>query len=132
MKLKNVTKNNAHGDVSLYAPAGDMWVFSVYQPNYDPAAVSGLYCNEDLYTFAFWNAVLETWGIFYFVTSALKVLLCHVRINPAPAGTAFHMNVWYIEKCFIICARIHAIFYVHLLTTLAGYPEFFLCVGFCN
>lgn len=116
----------------FHAPAGDVWVFSVYQPNYDPAAVSGLYCNKHLYTFAFWNAVFETWAIFYFVTSAFKVLLCHVRMNPAPADTAFHMNVWYIEKCIIFCVRINAIFYVHLLTTLAGYPEFFFCVDFCN
>lgn len=83
----------------FHAPAGDVWVFSVYQPNYDPAAVSGRYCNKNLYMFAFWNAVFETWGIFYFVTCTLKVLLCYVWMNPAPAATAFQMNVWDMERC---------------------------------
>ncbi|XP_075884468.1 transmembrane protein 272-like isoform X2 [Nelusetta ayraudi] len=73
--------------------AGDVWVFSVYQPNYAPAAVSGRYCNKNLYMFAFWNAAFETWGIFYFVTCTLKVRLCYVWMNPAPAATAFQMNV---------------------------------------
>uniref|UniRef100_A0A8C9ZNA7 Uncharacterized protein n=1 Tax=Sander lucioperca TaxID=283035 RepID=A0A8C9ZNA7_SANLU len=51
--------------------AGDVWVFSVYQPNYDPAAADGAYCDKTLYTFAFWNAVWETFVILLYAMSCL-------------------------------------------------------------
>ncbi|XP_049923286.1 transmembrane protein 272-like [Epinephelus moara] len=50
--------------IFVWILAGDVWVFSVYQPNYDPAAADGVYCDKTLYTFAFWNAVWETFAIF--------------------------------------------------------------------
>uniref|UniRef100_A0A3Q1FAK6 Uncharacterized protein n=1 Tax=Acanthochromis polyacanthus TaxID=80966 RepID=A0A3Q1FAK6_9TELE len=64
---------------------GDVWVFSVYQPNYDPTAADGLYCNKSLYTFAFWNAVLETFVIGVLLAKFIKGLLCFVKMTPVPA-----------------------------------------------
>lgn len=84
----------AHSKVMLFfhVPAGDVWVFSVYQPNYDPAAADGRYCNKNLYTFAFWNAVYETFAMFVVVAKFLKGMMCYVVMNPAPANRAFYRN----------------------------------------
>lgn len=73
--------------------AGDVWVFSVYQPNYDPTAADGLYCDKTLYTFALWNAVFETFGILSCLAKLCKGLLCCVMMNPAPADADFYRNV---------------------------------------
>uniref|UniRef100_A0A096M9S2 Uncharacterized protein n=1 Tax=Poecilia formosa TaxID=48698 RepID=A0A096M9S2_POEFO len=61
---------------------GAVWVFSVYQPNYDPSAADGLYCNKTLYTFAFWNAVLETFGLGALLAKFCKGMLCYVNMSP--------------------------------------------------
>lgn len=76
-----------------HALAGDVWVFSVYRPNYDPAAADGLYCDKTLYTFALWNAVLETFVILAFLAKLCKGALCCVLMSPAPANTDFYRNV---------------------------------------
>lgn len=91
LKLNTV----AHSKVMLFfrVPAGDVWVFSIYQPNYDPAAADGRYCNKNLYTFAFWNAVYETFAMFVVVTKFLKGLMCYVVMNPGAANRAFSSNV---------------------------------------
>uniref|UniRef100_A0A3B3TMQ9 Uncharacterized protein n=1 Tax=Poecilia latipinna TaxID=48699 RepID=A0A3B3TMQ9_9TELE len=60
---------------------GAVWVFSVYQPNYDPSAADGLYCNKTLYTFAFWNAVLETFGLGALLAKFCKGMLCYVNMK---------------------------------------------------
>lgn len=73
--------------------AGNIWVFSVYQPNYDPAAADGLYCNKTLYTFAFWNAVWETFVMFSLLAKLCKGLLCYVIMSPAPTHRDFYGNV---------------------------------------
>ncbi|XP_037614366.1 transmembrane protein 272-like [Sebastes umbrosus] len=73
--------------------AGDVWVFSVYQPNYDPEAADGLYCNKTLYTFAFWNAVWETFVVCVFLSRLCKGLLCYVMMSPAPTDRDFYGNV---------------------------------------
>ncbi|XP_071315034.1 transmembrane protein 272-like isoform X1 [Trachinotus anak] len=73
--------------------AGDMWVFSVYQPNYDPTAADGLYCSKTLYTFAFWNAVLETSAIWVFLAKVCKGLLCYVVARPVPTNRDFYGHV---------------------------------------
>lgn len=85
----------AHSNLMLFfhVPAGDVWVFSVYQPNYDPAAADGIYCNKNLYTFAFWNAVYETFAMFVIVAKFLKGLMCYVVMSPAPENRAFYRNV---------------------------------------
>lgn len=75
------------------ALAGDVWVFSVYQPNYDPTAADGLYCDKTLYTFAFWNAVWETFVIVVFLAKLCKGLMCCVLMDPAPASRDFYRNV---------------------------------------
>uniref|UniRef100_A0A3B4WHG2 Uncharacterized protein n=1 Tax=Seriola lalandi dorsalis TaxID=1841481 RepID=A0A3B4WHG2_SERLL len=56
--------------------AGDVWVFSIYQPNYDPTAADGLYCSKTLYTFAFWNAMWETLVIWVELARLCRGLLC--------------------------------------------------------
>ncbi|PWA28784.1 hypothetical protein CCH79_00012906, partial [Gambusia affinis] len=61
---------------------GDVWVFSVYQPNYDPSAADGFYCNKTLYTFAFWNAVFETFGFGVLLAKFCKGMLCYVIMSP--------------------------------------------------
>ncbi|XP_039677486.1 transmembrane protein 272-like [Perca fluviatilis] len=73
--------------------AGDVWVFSVYQPNYDPAAADGVYCDKALYTFAFWNAVWETFLIFVLLARLCKGLLCCVMMSPATTNRDFYGNV---------------------------------------
>uniref|UniRef100_A0A665V7Q1 Uncharacterized protein n=1 Tax=Echeneis naucrates TaxID=173247 RepID=A0A665V7Q1_ECHNA len=57
---------------------GDVWVFSIYQPNYDPTAADGLYCNKTLYTFAFWKAVWETLAI---LVSLVYLFICSFFLN---------------------------------------------------
>uniref|UniRef100_A0A3Q3WNL9 Uncharacterized protein n=1 Tax=Mola mola TaxID=94237 RepID=A0A3Q3WNL9_MOLML len=58
--------------ILLWILAGDVWVFSVYQPNYDPAAADGLYCDKTLYTFAFWTAVWETCSLGFSLTQICR------------------------------------------------------------
>uniref|UniRef100_A0A3Q1BWD8 Uncharacterized protein n=1 Tax=Amphiprion ocellaris TaxID=80972 RepID=A0A3Q1BWD8_AMPOC len=73
--------------------SGDVWVFSVYQPNYDPTAADGLYCNKSLYTFALWNAIYETFVIGVLLAKFIKGLLCFVKMSPVPANTDFYGQV---------------------------------------
>eukprot|EP00064_Thunnus_orientalis_P020734 superscaffoldBa00005874_g20879 len=79
--------------IPMWILAGDIWIFSIYQPNYDPAAADGLYCNKTLYTFAFWNAVWETFVMFAFLVKLCKGLLCYVIMSPAPTHREFYGNV---------------------------------------
>ncbi|XP_038588615.1 transmembrane protein 272-like [Micropterus salmoides] len=72
--------------------AGGVWVFSVYQPNYDPTAADGLYCDKTLYTFAFWTIVLEIMCFLVILAKFCKGLLCYVKMSPAPANTDFYRN----------------------------------------
>ncbi|XP_026209282.1 transmembrane protein 272 isoform X2 [Anabas testudineus] len=73
--------------------AGDVWVFSIYQPNYDPTAGDGLYCNKTLYTFAFWNALWETFSFWVVLGKFFKGLMCGVIMIPAPRDGDFHRHV---------------------------------------
>lgn len=75
------------------ASTGDVWVFSVYQPNYDPTAADGLYCDKTLYTFALLNAVWETIVLWFNLAKLCKGLLCWVMMSPAPANTDFYGHV---------------------------------------
>ncbi|GLD53804.1 transmembrane protein 272-like isoform X1 [Lates japonicus] len=77
----------------IWILAGIVWVFSIYQPNYDPTAVDGLYCNKTLYTFAFWNAVYEIYGIWVVLAKLCKGLLCYVIARPAPTNRDFYGHV---------------------------------------
>ncbi|XP_030287446.1 transmembrane protein 272-like isoform X2 [Sparus aurata] len=72
---------------------GDVWVFSVYQPNYDPTAADGLYCDKTLYTFALLNAVWETIVLWFNLAKLCKGLLCWVMMSPATANTDFYGHV---------------------------------------
>ncbi|XP_029931966.1 uncharacterized protein LOC115376493 isoform X1 [Myripristis murdjan] len=75
--------------------AGDVWIFSVYQPNYDPTAADGLYCNKTLYTFAFWNAIWESMKFAFLLAKFCQGLLCCVLLQepPAAAERDFYRNV---------------------------------------
>lgn len=66
-----------------------LWLFSVYQPNYDPAAAGGLYCNWNLYAFAFWNAVYETFAIGWMLARLCKGMLIYAVMTPAATSTDF-------------------------------------------
>lgn len=76
----------------MYPPLGAVWVFAIYQPNYDPSAADGLYCNKTLYTFAFWNAIVETFGFVVILAKLCKGLVCYVNLSPVDAD--FYRNVW--------------------------------------
>lgn len=76
-----------------HALAGDVWVFSVYQPNYDPAAADGLYCDKTLYTFAFWTAVWETCSLGFSLSQICRGWLCTISISPAPASSDIDRTV---------------------------------------
>ncbi|KAM9424144.1 transmembrane protein 272-like isoform 1-T1 [Pholidichthys leucotaenia] len=75
--------------ISIMFLAGTWWVFSVYQPNYDPTAADGLYCNKTLYTFAFWNVVFEIFGLAVAVVTVCKGMLCYVIMTPAPEDRVY-------------------------------------------
>ncbi|KAM4565053.1 transmembrane protein 272-like [Fundulus diaphanus] len=77
--------------VIIWVSLGVVWVFSIYQPNYDPSAADGLYCNKTLYTFAFWNAVLEMFGFGVLLVRLCKGLLFYVTLSPVE--TDFYSNV---------------------------------------
>ncbi|XP_054916262.1 transmembrane protein 272-like isoform X2 [Poeciliopsis prolifica] len=77
--------------IFVWSLLGDVWVFSVYQPNYDPSAADGLYCNKTLYTFAFWNAVFETFGFGVLLAKFCKGMLCYVHLSPVDRD--FYRNV---------------------------------------
>ncbi|XP_023201871.1 uncharacterized protein LOC102235776 isoform X1 [Xiphophorus maculatus] len=77
--------------IFIWSLLGDVWVFSVYQPNYDPSAADGLYCNKTLCTFAFWNVVFETFGFGVLLAKFCKGMLCYV--NMSPVDRDFYGNV---------------------------------------
>ncbi|XP_050969756.1 transmembrane protein 272-like [Labeo rohita] len=37
---------------------GSVWIYSIYQPNYNETVAGELYCNKTLYLFAFWTTTL--------------------------------------------------------------------------
>uniref|UniRef100_A0A4W5NRD6 Uncharacterized protein n=1 Tax=Hucho hucho TaxID=62062 RepID=A0A4W5NRD6_9TELE len=74
--------------------AGNVWIFSIYQPNYDPTRSDGKYCNKTLYTFAFWNAMLETLVLGAMLANCCKGLFCSILLNGQPhPDRDFHRNV---------------------------------------
>ncbi|XP_056882975.1 zgc:103586 isoform X1 [Takifugu flavidus] len=66
----------------VWALAGAVFVFSAYQPNYDPTAADGLYCNKNLYTFSFWNAVLDMFSLGSILAKNCRSVLVSVSISP--------------------------------------------------
>uniref|UniRef100_A0A3B5KR42 Uncharacterized protein n=1 Tax=Xiphophorus couchianus TaxID=32473 RepID=A0A3B5KR42_9TELE len=74
-----------------FFPKCAVWVFAIYQPNYDPSVADGLYCNKTLYTFAFWNAIVETFGFVVILAKLCKGLVCYVNLSPVDAD--FYRNV---------------------------------------
>ncbi|KAM3591308.1 uncharacterized protein V6R79_026439 [Siganus canaliculatus] len=57
--------------------AGNVWIYSIYQPNYnkDPASTD-LYCNKNLYLFAFWITTLVYIFLGVVVLGAFCTLFC--------------------------------------------------------
>lgn len=70
--------------LDLCALTGAAFIFSAYQPNYDPTTADGLYCNKNLYTFAFWNAVLEMFSLGMILVKHCKSVMVGVSISPTP------------------------------------------------
>ncbi|XP_047429367.1 transmembrane protein 272-like [Mugil cephalus] len=79
--------------IFIWILLGDVWVLSVYQPNYDPTSADGLYCNKTLYTFAFWNAVFESVGLGVLFPSFCKGIMFYVVMTPVPSNTDFYGQV---------------------------------------
>lgn len=73
----------------IWGLGGAAFIFSAYQPNYDPTTADGLYCNKNLYTFAFWNAVLEMFSFGMHLAKHCRSVMVGVSISPLPG----HSNV---------------------------------------
>lgn len=102
----------------LPAPTGSVWVFSVYQPNYDPAAADGLYCNKTLYTFAFWNVVWEIFVIGCQLAKFCGGLMFYVVVRPSPTNRDFYRQVWDKEGAQLYCKWLYVRFKCLPLYTL--------------
>uniref|UniRef100_A0A3Q4N4D5 Si:dkey-19b23.12 n=1 Tax=Neolamprologus brichardi TaxID=32507 RepID=A0A3Q4N4D5_NEOBR len=67
--------------------AGDVWIYSIYQPNYDKNTTNvDPYCNKTLYLFAFWiNTLVNISFGFVFLGGFLFLLgFCLYKgVNPA-------------------------------------------------
>ncbi|XP_076737917.1 transmembrane protein 272-like [Maylandia zebra] len=67
--------------------AGDVWIYSIYQPNYDKNTTNvDPYCNKTLYLFAFWINTLVNISVGFFFLGVFLFLLgfCLYRgANPA-------------------------------------------------
>uniref|UniRef100_A0A3Q2WKG7 Si:dkey-19b23.12 n=1 Tax=Haplochromis burtoni TaxID=8153 RepID=A0A3Q2WKG7_HAPBU len=67
--------------------AGDVWIYSIYQPNYDKNTTNvDPYCNKTLYLFAFWINTLFNISVGFFFLGVFLFLLgfCLYRgANPA-------------------------------------------------
>uniref|UniRef100_A0AAX7T3P7 Uncharacterized protein n=1 Tax=Astatotilapia calliptera TaxID=8154 RepID=A0AAX7T3P7_ASTCA len=50
--------------------AGNVWIYSVYEPNYNKTVSRDVYCNKTLYLFAFWttNMTYVLFGFLLFCT----------------------------------------------------------------
>lgn len=59
--------------------AGNVWIYRIYQPSYEPSAA--IYCNKTLYLFAFW-----TTSLVYIVIGGFFVLGCCILIFMAICG----------------------------------------------
>ncbi|EDO47125.1 predicted protein, partial [Nematostella vectensis] len=57
--------------------AGNVWIYSNYQPNYDPSS-GNAYCNQTLYLFAFWLTTAT-----YIMLGTICFCLCCVGICAA-------------------------------------------------
>uniref|UniRef100_A0A3B4HA65 Si:dkey-19b23.12 n=1 Tax=Pundamilia nyererei TaxID=303518 RepID=A0A3B4HA65_9CICH len=58
--------------------AGDVWIYSIYQPNYDKNTTDvSSYCNKTLYLFAFWiNTFANISFGFIFLCCPLVLICC--------------------------------------------------------
>ncbi|XP_075968409.1 transmembrane protein 272-like [Anarhichas minor] len=65
--------------------AGNVWIYSIYQPNYIKNATSAdPYCDRTLYLFAFWTTTLVYILLGLFLVNGLCVLLCCCLCCQAP------------------------------------------------
>ena len=61
--------------------AGNVWIYSIYQPNYNPSA--GPHCDKTLYLFAFWITSLV-----YILIGGFFVVGCCALIFMSMCGRA--------------------------------------------
>ncbi|KAK5643267.1 hypothetical protein RI129_007112 [Pyrocoelia pectoralis] len=54
---------------------GSVWVYKEFEPNYDPNAIDGRFCNKSLYLFAFWLITSV-----YILLGIISVCLCSLSI----------------------------------------------------
>uniref|UniRef100_A0A3Q4N4F8 Si:dkey-19b23.12 n=1 Tax=Neolamprologus brichardi TaxID=32507 RepID=A0A3Q4N4F8_NEOBR len=66
--------------------AGDVWIYSIYQPNYDKNTTDvSSYCNKTLYLFAFWINTLSNISIgVIFLYCPLVLICCCLRRRANP------------------------------------------------
>ncbi|XP_076738350.1 transmembrane protein 272-like [Maylandia zebra] len=72
--------------VFSWSIAGDVWIYSIYQPNYDKNTTDvSSYCNKTLYLFAFWINTFANISVgFIFLCCPLVLICCCLcrRANP--------------------------------------------------
>lgn len=61
-----------------------MWIYSIYQPNYNSTATSaGRYCDRTLYLFAFWTTTLVYILLGLFFLCGCCVCVCFYLLGRA-------------------------------------------------
>ncbi|MCI4394120.1 hypothetical protein PGIGA_G00165200 [Pangasianodon gigas] len=71
--------------------AGNVWVYSIYEPNYDPHTPS--YCAKTLYLFAFWTITLVYIIIGLIITAGCCVMVCTCVCSRAGISSSLTDNV---------------------------------------
>ncbi|KAM9425381.1 transmembrane protein 272-like isoform 1-T3 [Pholidichthys leucotaenia] len=65
--------------------AGNVWIYSIYEPNYKNATSVETYCNKTLYLFAFWTTTLVYILLGLFLVIGFLVLFCFFLCRRADA-----------------------------------------------
>lgn len=72
--------------ISSASPPGNVWIYSIYEPNYNKNATSAEpYCDKTLYLFAFWTTTLVYILLGVFLVGSCCVLVCFYLCGRADA-----------------------------------------------
>ncbi|XP_036381388.1 transmembrane protein 272-like [Megalops cyprinoides] len=71
--------------------AGNVWIYSIYPPNYDNPFE--LYCNKTLYLFAFWTTTLVYILVGVLMTVGCCVLICMCLFGRGGPGSGYSDDV---------------------------------------
>lgn len=75
--LRLLHKTCISNDFIYYFPTGNVWIYSIYQPNYSKNSTDlGSYCDKTLYLFAFWITTLVYILVGLLLLTGCCVLFC--------------------------------------------------------